>query len=403
MREQILGLTTPVMAAAFAAVFFALWWRGKMGTHVLAFAVSYACFTLGFMVTHLLPTGSIYTFHLTYLFYSLCSMTSVMGACLRVGRPAFLGTQMIIFATAAMLLTVATLSSDDAAPRLMIVNTTYGAMMLVGVLSMLGAPRRHVLDTLIVVVFAVSTFDFFVRPTLQLLVEKSIPVATYRSSLYYSVINLVLMVKALTAAIVLASACVYELVVKMRDRSERDPLTGLRNRRAFEEAVESKIVLAAQQGVPISVVVADIDHFKQVNDIWGHQAGDDAIANFGRLLAETVRHHDVCGRIGGEEFCIIVWDCPEREAVRLAERLRARFAEVEHSGLGEDIRLSASFGVSEWLPGESYHRLFSRADAALYRAKDNGRNRVEQAIAAETPHGRRASDARRRRKESVAA
>jgi diguanylate cyclase (GGDEF)-like protein len=125
--------------------------------------------------------------------------------------------------------------------------------------------------------------------------------------------------------------------------------------------------------------VADIDNFKQVNDIWGHQSGDEAISGFGRLIEGMVRGCDTAGRIGGEEFCIAVWNCPNEPATRLAERIRVAFARLEHAGIGSDIRLTASFGVATARAGENYRELFARADAALYLAKSGGRNQVRNA------------------------
>ena len=116
--------------------------------------------------------------------------------------------------------------------------------------------------------------------------------------------------------------------------------------------------------------------FKQVNDIWGHQVGDGAIAAFGEMTANMIRGSDIAGRIGGEEFCILVWNADEAIAANLAERLRSRTTQLELSKDALDVRLSASFGVAERQSGESYRSLFARTDKALYEAKQGGRNRV---------------------------
>ena len=92
-----------------------------------------------------------------------------------------------------------------------------------------------------------------------------------------------------------------------------------------------------------------------------------------------IRGCDVAGRIGGEEFCIAVWNCPNEPAERLAERIRIAFARLEHDGLNDDIRLTASFGVATARDGETYERLFARADEALYQAKSDGRDQVSNA------------------------
>ena len=131
-----------------------------------------------------------------------------------------------------------------------------------------------------------------------------------------------------------------------------------------------------ERNASVCMIIGDLDHFKRVNDIWGHQAGDEAISAFGKLVSQTVRATDLCGRIGGEEFCVLVCNCEQEAAVGMANRIRSKFAILELESLGPDIRLTASFGVSQWRPGEGYGKLFARADEALYQAKRSGRNRV---------------------------
>ena len=138
----------------------------------------------------------------------------------------------------------------------------------------------------------------------------------------------------------------------------------------------TRLQRAREEDVPISVIVADIDHFKRVNDIWGHQVGDSAIAGFGDLLRSAIRSTDIAGRVGGEEFCLFVWDCPAGPTRKLAERIRTRFEHMQIEGISDGVRLTASFGIAQWEPDEGYGRLFARADAALYRAKQAGRNRI---------------------------
>ncbi|MEM8726679.1 MAG: GGDEF domain-containing protein, partial [Pseudomonadota bacterium] len=234
-------------------------------------------------------------------------------------------------------------------------------------------------DVAIIFLIAFSASDFFIRPSLTVMFEQTIPVGEYQQSVYYSLIGLVLGVKSIMGAMILLGATIVEWTNTLRESSEKDPLTGLNNRAAFEDSMRSVIPRAHNEGRPLSLVVADIDLFKQVNDIWGHQAGDQAISGFGELIGKMVRGCDMAGRIGGEEFCIAVWNCENEPAERLAERIRQAFARLEHEGLSSEIRLTASFGVATAQEGETYEQLFARADSALYQAKSNGRNRVENA------------------------
>lgn len=379
MQTQILGLITPLMALFFAATFVVFWRVGRMKRYVLGFAISYALFATGFLITHFLPGDAFYLFHATQAFYSLGVTLFLASVCERVGQQLHLGSFVVVYLASALVLGLTVSLSNDVGPRLVIVNMGYGAMFAMGVTTLLAAPRRNLIDVAIIAVMAFQAADFFIRPTMTLLFERSIPEEVYRDSIYYSLIGLVLGIKSITTAMVLIGATIAEWTTALRESSERDVLTGLRNRGSFEESMRNLFPRARTEGRPLSLVVADIDHFKQVNDIWGHQAGDQAISGFGELIGKMVRGCDTAGRIGGEEFCIAVWNCEIDPACRLAERIRQAFASLKHSSLSDDIRLTASFGVATARDGETYEQLFARADAALYKAKSNGRNRVKNA------------------------
>ncbi|HZG42185.1 MAG TPA: GGDEF domain-containing protein [Longimicrobium sp.] len=169
-----------------------------------------------------------------------------------------------------------------------------------------------------------------------------------------------------------------------RDRAERaarsDFLTGLDNRRAFWERGERAVHDAARAGAerPLVVVVVDIDHFKRINDTHGHAHGDAALRVMAETLRQLVRKSDVCGRIGGEEFALVLPDTTLDEARTLAERLREGIRQrvVAHDGVS--FRFTASFGVAALRGGhERLEAVLARADEALYSAKQGGRDRVE--------------------------
>ena len=379
MQTQILGLVTPIIGLILAIAFALLWRAGRMKRHVLGFGIAYFFAALGFLATHFLPTNATYLFHTTQLFYALGSVIMVASVCERAGQRFHLGSALVVYLISALTLAVAVSFSNDVASRLVIVNMGYGVMFAMGVTTLLTAPRRDLLSLLIIAVMAFQAIDFLVRPSLALLFERSIPAEIYRESVYYSLIGLVLAVKGLTLASVLLAATISDWNTAQRQSSERDLLTGLHNRGSFEQLMANLLPRAQIERRPLSLIVADIDFFKQVNDIWGHQAGDEVITNFGTLIGKTIRECDVAGRVGGEEFCIAVWNCENEPAGRLADRVRQAFVSLEHASLKDEIRVTASFGVATAQDGETYRQLFARADEALYRAKSNGRNRVESA------------------------
>lgn len=151
-----------------------------------------------------------------------------------------------------------------------------------------------------------------------------------------------------------------------------DDLTGIPNRRAFQDRLAAATADARRRGVPLSLVVMDIDHFKRVNDTHGHPAGDRVLVEFALRLGGLVRADEVVARVGGEEFAWIIPGAGADDAVRAAERLRAVIGDESFRGVG---RLTVSAGVCE-LADASDRDLFRAADTALYRAKEQGRNRV---------------------------
>ncbi len=157
--------------------------------------------------------------------------------------------------------------------------------------------------------------------------------------------------------------------------SERDPLTDIGNRRAFTETAVARLARCATEGRPAALLLCDLDHFKRVNDGHGHAMGDTVLIAFGQVLALGIRQHDVCGRIGGEEFACLLPGADPAVAVQVAERIRQKCGELHFE---ERVSISVSIGVaSAERVGYDLSRLLASADRALYQAKANGRDRVE--------------------------
>jgi two-component system cell cycle response regulator len=155
-----------------------------------------------------------------------------------------------------------------------------------------------------------------------------------------------------------------------------DPLTGLRNRRAFVELGRVEINRSQRYVLPLSLVVIDVDHFKTINDRHGHAAGDRVLAALGTLLHRQLRTPDLPARWGGEEFVVALPNTDGAGGKVVAERLRRAVEALAIEQDGTPIAVSASFGVASFRPGESLESLVDRADRAMYTAKFNGRNRV---------------------------
>ncbi len=167
---------------------------------------------------------------------------------------------------------------------------------------------------------------------------------------------------------------IEEINLELHEKSIRDGLTGLYNRRKLDEVFQEVCLKAERYKNDFAVIMMDIDHFKDINDRFGHSFGDVVLTKIARILENNIREVDVCGRWGGEEFQIICHETEMEAAGQLAERLRLM---IEEQLFRDGIHITASFGVSSWSEcGNDSEKLIETADSRLYQAKADGRNRV---------------------------
>lgn len=166
--------------------------------------------------------------------------------------------------------------------------------------------------------------------------------------------------------------------VLLKNQATRDPLTSLYNRRYFEEEVFKRIVKAKADNEPFSVLMIDADHFKKVNDTYGHKTGDKVLIELASTCERALRDVDIVARYGGEEFVVFLSGVNAKKGKIVADRLRESISEiVVYSDEGDEVRFTVSIGVSSYEVSDNIDTLIKTADEALYKAKENGRNRVE--------------------------
>lgn len=173
-------------------------------------------------------------------------------------------------------------------------------------------------------------------------------------------------------------------VTHLRRQVQTDPLTGLASRAALSERLHAELVRAVQYGTSVSLVLADVDNFKYINDTYGHQAGDEILRAFGRTMVESCRDLDLAARLGGDEFALVLPGSRLLDARRVAERTRRALDSLTTiSPDGQEMRVTASLGAAEFPTYGDVDALVAAADAALYEAKQGGKNRIATATASD--------------------
>ena len=342
-----------------------MWW----GAAYLLGAASVAVWTLASSTL-----GAMYSLALNAIGFVACGMVWNAARVFHGRKPNLPG---LLFGAIAWVAAVMTLAPQASAMRLTIgagIVAVYAALTA----AELWSERRKTLQKRWPAV-AVPVLHGFVLMLPILLGDLLRPHDDgFSSSIWVTVFSVELVLYAVGTVFVIFMLVSERTVTAHKTAASMDPLTGMLNRRGFAEATSRVIEREANAGRPATVLIFDIDHFKSINDRFGHPAGDEVLRLFATIVLNTLRITDLSGRIGGEEFAAFL-PCPLEEGVIAAERVREAF---ESSGIVvEDgpVDTTVSIGVAGGPAGTELEVLLAAADAALYQAKRNGRNRVEAA------------------------
>lgn len=246
---------------------------------------------------------------------------------------------------------------------------TLGWSHLVILVAFITQPTRHARNFS---VFYYLTLALVVAPCAELMGAGRAPAAlAFASAFVFVPVSYVALLSYLSLARQQAVRS-----VELEDAVHRDALTGLSNRLGIERAFEREKYRSGRYDVPLSLIVADIDHFKKINDVYGHAVGDAVLTRVANIANASLREDVTFGRWGGEEFVAICPDTDMQGAAVIAERLRAA---LEKAWMPGNVSVTCSFGVSGVGAGEGLSQAFRAADGALYRSKHEGRNRVSTA------------------------
>lgn len=341
------------------------WW----GTAYLLGASSVALWTLASQTL-----GEMFSLALNAVGFIACGMVWNAARVFHGRKPNLPG---LVLGALAWIAAVMVLQSKDPALRLTIgaaIVAIYAALTA----AELWSERRKSLQRRWPAI-AVPVLHGFVLLLPILLGDLLIPAGQkFDSSIWVMVFSIELVLYAVGTVFVIFMLVSERTVTVHKTAASMDPLTGMLNRRGFSEACARVIEREAGAGRPVTVLIFDIDHFKSINDRFGHPAGDELLKLFSTLVLGTLRISDLSGRIGGEEFAALL-PCPLEEGVLAAERVREAF---EASGIVCEegpVDTTVSIGVAGGPAGTELEVLLAAADTALYQAKRGGRNRVEAA------------------------
>jgi diguanylate cyclase (GGDEF)-like protein len=346
------------------------WW----GTAYLLGAASVALWTLAGEKLGEFKVGELLSLALNGVGFVACGMVWNASRVFHGRKPNLPG---LVLGAIAWVTTVMTVDPHANALRMTIgagIVATYAALTA----TELWSERRKLLHRRWPV-FTVPVLHGFVLMLPILLGDWLRPAdVRWGSSVWVTVFSIELVLYAVGTVFVIFMLVSERTVTAHKNAASTDPLTGLFNRRGFAEACARVIDREANAGRPVSVMICDIDHFKSINDRFGHPAGDEILKLFATVVVSNLRISDLSGRIGGEEFAALL-PCPLDEGVVAAERVREAF---QASGIVvEDgpVDTTVSIGVAGGPAGTELEVLLAAADTALYQAKRSGRNRVEAA------------------------
>lgn len=366
-----LVLLNPALGIVFGAVFLLLWRQDRSRRYVLLLAIVYFLSATGFLLHQFdLPVFGHSSRFLAQIAFMAAASLMVTAISQRYDRPAPVRLMALIVAAGLTGALWFTLIRPDFSGRAYFITGGIGALLM---LAAYQIRARSTIDRVLMALIGLNGATMALRSALFMHLAGAIdPDALSQSPAWIGFV-FSHSITSLMVASTLALAVVSDLVGELSRSSDTDVLSELLNRRGFEKAV----VAHADRRLPASLILCDLDYFKDINDRFGHQTGDRVIAIFGRILADVVGASHPVGRIGGEEFAIFLCGANAAVARTVALGVGAAFSQsvLPLLDAGESD-FTASFGVAEWRQTDTYEDLLGRADRALYNAKRRGRNQV---------------------------
>lgn len=377
--QFFISLLNPGMGVVMAAAFVLLWVHQRVQNYILHAAASYFASAIGFFILDVLPAHP-HELHripanLSFLLAGVFLAAAVLG---RYRLP-------VPYATLAMITTAGfavfcwfLLVQPDITSRIYAINFALAGVAAVMALKLATLATARFIDRLLLCLTVLVAVGFVLRPiVIFMFLGEFENYDGFQQSVYWSTVQFSQAMITIIYALILMVAVATDLIVELRDEAQGDKLSGMLNRRGFEEKAGATLAECSRNGMPVAILVADLDGFKRINDTFGHAVGDQVIMAFGKTLRSAVDEGMVAGRIGGEEFAILAPGADPQVARLLAERIRAGFKVCTTTDVTSGVDPTVSIGVYATRRWKDLYELLSNADFALYEAKRTGRDRVK--------------------------
>lgn len=374
MGRLSLLLIGPGTLAVFGLGFLWAWLIERRRHYLLLLAGACIAFALGALtqilnLSHDLGLNAI----ISNLLYTCAVLLAAEGVLRRSGKRFGLMPDLALLVGSSALIWYFFYVDRNLLARVYIQNFGFGMILLVTALRLTKLARGRAIDRTLFWVLLLFALQFFPRTMSTLGFSAPDGASAFAQSLFWQVLHFSLAVLGAGLAFVILAAAVTDVIDDLRRERDIDRLTGVLNRRGFEERADRILAASADK---MALILCDLDHFKRVNDTYGHGAGDEVLRSYGAMLRRNIRKWDVVGRIGGEEFAILLPDTDRQGAGELVARLRQALAEMASPLPDANMRITASIGIAVSNGRERWPALLARADIALYQAKNAGRDRV---------------------------
>ncbi|MEZ2331669.1 GGDEF domain-containing protein [Mesorhizobium sp. RCC_202] len=373
----LIALLNPTIALALGAAFAVLWSYQRHRPYLAALAVSYCLSAPGFLFQYFtLPVGVAMTKLISNICFAIaaCCLSSAIVA--RYGRRVpYIGIAVMVGGGLAAFCWFMFVQ-PDLTWRVLATNFGFGGLSLLVAAELRPVRNNGPTEKILFVLSLLSGLNFTARTLIVVIAHGPFPSYDgFYGSSYWTTALLSHALLSLLIALCLFSAAALDVMKTLKAETHTDPLSGILNRRGFEERAARLLEQCDKAGFPVALVLADLDHFKALNDQHGHEAGDRVIVDFAAKLRAATGARGAAGRIGGEEFAVLL-PLTDLAAARLfAEAIRTFYSAGTIVGL-PGVKVTASFGVAARTGKEGLPPMMRRADEALYKAKKNGRDSV---------------------------